>query len=116
MRQTKSQETQREEGAGRRRRRRRREEGKEDGSVSLHRETVPSLDTGESRCWKTLVGSRNEPIPALFPPGPLLWRLFCWGAGRVRGREIPLVSISGGDAAERSTRRNGNESFFKKRS
>lgn len=40
MRQTKSQETQRGEEE--------REEGREEERVSLHRETVPSLDTGES--------------------------------------------------------------------
>lgn len=74
---------------------------------------MPSLDTGESRCWKTLGGSRNELIPALFPPGPLLWRLFCWGGG-VRGREIPLASLSGGDAAERKNGNESTESLFKK--
>lgn len=42
MRQTKSQETQRGEKGE--------EEERDEGSVSLHRETVPPLDTGESWC------------------------------------------------------------------
>lgn len=73
MRQTKSQETQRGEEEG--------EEGREEERVSLHRETVPSLDTGESWCWKMLKKKKEikkkkkthiasqELVPAHFLPG-----------------------------------------------
>lgn len=59
MRQTKSQETQREEEEEVEDK----EEEKEEGSVSLHRETVPSLDTGESCLLK---GARLQPKRAPF--------------------------------------------------
>lgn len=85
------------------------EEEIEEGSVALHRETVPSLDTAKSWCWKMLEKkctlAANASSFLLISLQARFWR-FLGG----RGREITMVSYNGRSGAESSKRLNGNES------